>query len=144
MKDEKISLQKPIIISKTVYNQLIEEGRQHLPYEACGFICGCNHVVHSYFPLKSEIQSTNRFLVGKESIEKAVKSIQKRNEKILAIYHTHPTTSPIPSRIDLLHHPKEEKLDMVIISYKYEQPVLKWYKIMNQNYKECLYEIMID
>lgn len=132
------------MITRTIYNQLLEVGKQKLPYEACGFICGWENVVYSYYPLKSEIQSTNRFLVGKESIEKAVHSIQKRNEQILAIYHTHPTTSPIPSRIDLYHHPKEEKVDMVIISYKYEQPVLKWYKIMNQNYKECLYEIMID
>ncbi|WP_194842003.1 Mov34/MPN/PAD-1 family protein [Gracilibacillus salitolerans] len=133
-------MEKIISLPNDIYEKMIAEGENNLPDEACGLLAGYHHQVRSFWPLQNQLKSSTRFFVPKEMVTTAVKSIQNRKEQVLAIFHTHPSTKPVPSQFDLIHHPNEE-VDMVIISYKYQIPQIKWYQIKNKTYKACTINI---
>ncbi|MGP4038681.1 Mov34/MPN/PAD-1 family protein [Gracilibacillus sp. D59] len=98
-----------------------------------------NHVL-SIWPLKNEVKSVSRFFVKKEIVEESIQKIKQLEEQVLAIYHNHPTTDPVPSSYDVLNH-SDDNVDMVIISYKNNSPKTKWYQIQGSNYVERLFFI---
>ncbi|MCT2536302.1 Mov34/MPN/PAD-1 family protein [Aquibacillus koreensis] len=131
---------KDIIIPQSIYSELIEKNRDLLPFEGCGILSGSNRYVKTAWYLDNELRSPNRFFVNKQIVEDTVMKIQEKQEDILAVYHTHPNTSAIPSSLDLKNHIDNE-IDMVIISFKYKEPILKWYSIHGVKYAERLFLI---
>ncbi|WP_217649320.1 Mov34/MPN/PAD-1 family protein [Gracilibacillus orientalis] len=129
-------MEKVITLSKDIYQKVIAEGENNLPYEACGLIAGYHHQVTSFWPLQNQLNSSTRFFVHKQKVIETVKCIENRKEQVLAVFHTHPSTKPVPSPYDLSHHP-DDQVGMVIVSYKYSLPQIKWYQIKNKIYKEC-------
>ncbi len=125
-----------ITLSNTIYNQLVEHGKSCLPYEACGLLAGNKDDITSIWPLENEWKSDRRFFVSEKIVAQTLNEIKARNELVIAVYHSHPTTAPVPSRFDLINHP-DEKVKMVIVSYKNAQPSIKTYVINKENYKEC-------
>lgn len=129
-----------LIIPQSIHQQLIEYGKLGLPFEACGFLSGNNMRVKSIWQLENEVLSDRRFFVSKMRVKQTIEKIHQQNEEVLAIYHTHPTTSPIPSRFDLINHPTEN-VKMVIVSYKTTPPLAKCYQVYDDIYEECLFYI---
>jgi [CysO sulfur-carrier protein]-S-L-cysteine hydrolase len=91
-----------LIVPITYYEELVNHGQSQLPYEACGLLAGRNQTVQSIWKLKNELNSDRRFFVGEKTVNQTLQSIAKRAEKVLAIYHSHPMTLPVPSYTDLL------------------------------------------
>ncbi|MGJ9458034.1 Mov34/MPN/PAD-1 family protein [Oceanobacillus sp. CF4.6] len=81
-------------------------------------------------------QSNKRFFVSKKIVEETIRKIKNRDEQVIAVYHPHPTTAPVPSFYDVSNHP-DDHLDMVIISYKTRPPITKWYHIKGANFEAC-------
>ncbi|WP_058307182.1 Mov34/MPN/PAD-1 family protein [Gracilibacillus massiliensis] len=127
-------MEEVIEISNTIYQEIMEEGKKQLPYEACGLISGHYNKAQSFWPLVNEIRSRNKFFVSKKIVQQKIQDILNTREQLLAIFHTHPTTAAIPSSYDLRNHP-DANIDMVIVSYKFDSPQLKWYKIDQSGYK---------
>ncbi|GFZ77858.1 hypothetical protein GCM10010978_19300 [Compostibacillus humi] len=128
-------MNEEVIFPKTLYHQMLEHGFAKLPFEACGLLSGKGNLVQSVWQLKNELKSANRFFVSKTLLQDTLEKIRKKEEHVLAIYHTHPSTDPIPSNLDIHNHP-DNRIDMVIISYKSSPPKTKWYNILGQNYVE--------
>lgn len=129
-----------IIIPQSLYDQMIEHGRVTLPYEACGMFSGNNQKIKSFWPLENESKSDRRFFVSKKVVEETIQKVKELDQQIVAIYHTHPSTAPIPSIYDIKHH-VDHDVKMVIISYKTKSAITKWYRIIDSTYEECLFLI---
>lgn len=127
-----------IVIPQIIHNKMVESGKANLPYETCGLLSGTNNRVLLLWHLENELKSAKRFFVRKKTVEKTIQKIKNLEEQVLAIYHTHPTTAPVPSSYDMTNHP-DEKVNMVIISFKTNLPVTKWYTIKGQHYTERLF-----
>ncbi|KHF39867.1 Mov34/MPN/PAD-1 family protein [Halalkalibacter okhensis] len=129
-----------LIIPESCYKVIMEHGRSNLPYESCGLVSGKGRHVQTVWKLVNEIKSDRRYFVGEKVIERTLEQIDKKKEKVIAIYHSHPATEPIPSSYDIVNHPNDE-LVMMIISYKSDKPQLKCYRVHNKTYNECLFLI---
>ncbi|WP_430788250.1 Mov34/MPN/PAD-1 family protein [Virgibacillus flavescens] len=125
-------------IPQAIYDQMLAHGRTTLPFETCGLLSGNNGNVQSIWKLENELKSDRRFFVGKGIIEETIREIKSLDEQVLAIYHTHPTTAPVPSFYDITNHP-DEVVKMVIVSYKTMHPITKCYNICGANHQECLF-----
>ncbi|MFD2654533.1 Mov34/MPN/PAD-1 family protein [Gracilibacillus thailandensis] len=136
-------MEKIITLPNNIYQTLIAEGERQLPYEACGLLAGFQQQVTSFWSLQNQVKSSSRFYVPKEIVTSTVEKIQNRKEQVLAIFHTHPSTKPVPSHFDLKHHPDDE-VDMVILSHKYALPQIKWYQIRHNTYTTCKLVIIND
>ncbi|WP_174615531.1 Mov34/MPN/PAD-1 family protein [Virgibacillus ihumii] len=131
---------KKIVIPQTIYNEMLEHGRWNLPNEACGLLAGNDHHVHSIWQLKNEWKSVKRFFVSKDNVDETIKKIEYRKEQVIAVYHTHPVSAPVPSFYDIAHHP-DANIKMMIISYKKNPPSAKCYTIQNSDCEECPFSI---
>ncbi|MFC0561975.1 M67 family metallopeptidase [Halalkalibacter alkalisediminis] len=129
-----------IIIPSSCYNEIVEHGKSNLPYEVCGLLSGNNNKVQSVWKLKNEIKSDRRFFVGKKIIEETLLQMAKHKEKVIAIYHSHPTTAAIPSSYDIANHLNLDVI-MIIISYKTNNPKVKCYRVQTGTYKTFPFSI---
>lgn len=127
--------QSDIVLPQNLYDELLQICRLELPYEACGLLVGTPYQIESIWPMKNELNSPNRFFVSKPIVEETIEKVKSLKRDIIAIYHSHPSTLAIPSRIDIINH-LDESVDMVIISLKENEPIMKWYSIVGLTYKE--------
>ncbi|MDX8046614.1 M67 family metallopeptidase [Gracilibacillus sp. S3-1-1] len=134
-------MEKVIIIPEYIYEQIITEGNKRLPYEACGLLAGNKNQVHSFWPLNNHLQSSRRFFVPKEEVRAAERQIINKKEQVLAVFHTHPSTKAVPSYYDLQNHPTVD-VAMVIVSFKHDDPVMKWYAVRHNDYHEVKWSIV--
>ena len=124
-----------ITIAQDSYDEIIDHCCSELPNEACGIVSGVNNTVITVWKLKNESKSENRYFVSKEKVQQIFNNIFNNGENVLGIYHSHPKTSPIPSKFDLMNHPYQD-VKMLIVSLKKKKPVIKSYEIVNQSYYE--------
>ncbi|MGR9050333.1 M67 family metallopeptidase [Halobacillus faecis] len=128
-------------IPENLYAQMIQQGSEALPFETCGLITGMNPtVIEKLWPLENEWKSVHRFYVSKKVVAETIKKITTINHMVLGVYHSHPTTAPVPSFYDLKNHPDDE-VKMLIISYKTSPPTIKCYSIKNYTYDEHPFSI---
>ncbi|MDQ6600735.1 Mov34/MPN/PAD-1 family protein [Bacillus salipaludis] len=114
---------------------MIQAGLQNLPNETCGFLSGKYNNITTWTEMKNSSTTPNSFFIKKEFVEEALKTIEIIGEEVIALAHSHPTSNPIPSYLDLRSHP-DSTVKMVIVSYKYKNPLIKCYDINKLTYKE--------
>ncbi|TFB15105.1 hypothetical protein E3U55_12700 [Filobacillus milosensis] len=133
-------MKSEIILPQICYDEIINQLDSNLPYEACGFLSGNCNQIKTVWPLINQLQSSNRFFVDKKVVNMTLEQINIKQEKLIATYHSHPTTLPTPSYSDLKNHMSKDIL-MMIVSFKYQDPIMKLFNIDKNNYFECLFRI---
>ena len=71
------------------------------PLEACGLLSGKNGSVGAVLPVKNIARSTVRFRMEPKAQLRAFTQIESSGQEILAIFHSHPNGSPVPSPTDV-------------------------------------------
>ncbi|ASF38025.1 hypothetical protein CEH05_02460 [Halobacillus halophilus] len=115
----------------TIFQEMIAHCHSYLPFEGCGLLSGVGNQVRHIWTLHNEAESNKSFYVSKQHVEEAINHAVRKNDRILAVFHSHPTTSALPSSYDLLQHADPE-VHMVIVSFKRETPEVKCYQIVNK------------
>ncbi|WP_173918943.1 M67 family metallopeptidase [Halobacillus sp. Marseille-Q1614] len=127
---------KQIHVPPAIYDSMLVHGKSCLPYEACGLLSGKGNFIKAIWPLENEWKTAHRFFVSKQVVEQTVARITQLGEQVLAVYHSHPTTAPVPSMYDIKNHP-DPTVKMVILSFKTPTPLTKWFDIQGSTYEEC-------
>lgn len=109
---------------KAVMNHCMNE----FPFEACGLISGRNGIASTVWPMKNEDQSADSFSMSLREIAHVFDLIEKKNEEVLAIYHSHPTSSAYPSPGDIRYNNYPE-LAHIIVSLLKPLPEVKAFHI---------------
>jgi len=86
--------------------------------------------------LVNAAQSPTEYLSDPRSMFEAVRDMRRRGIDILAIYHSHPTSHPIPSRTDLERNYSCEVMNL-IISLKDSVPQTRAWWLSENNYREA-------
>ena len=95
-----------ISIPELLYAEMLERARSELPGECCGLLAGSIDAariarVRTLHPLVNELASPTEFRSEPRSMIAALRQIDRAGQTLLAVYHSHPTSEPIPSRKDL-------------------------------------------
>lgn len=88
-------------IPRGIFESMIAHAEREFPLECCGLLGSSRDAIDSIYPLRNEDQSRVRYTADRRDLIAAVRSIRERGGEIGAIYHSHPSTPPIPSRVDL-------------------------------------------
>jgi membrane protein DedA with SNARE-associated domain/proteasome lid subunit RPN8/RPN11 len=90
-----------LTIPRPIYDAIVAQCREELPNECCGLLAGtAAGTVSQRFPLVNSAASPTRFESSPESMLSAMKHIREAKLEVLAVYHSHPSTPPTPSRFD--------------------------------------------
>jgi len=91
-----------IKISRKITNQLLHLAQISPATEVCGLIGSQQGRPSSCYPIDNIAdQPQQQFLLDPQQQIAAMTKMRERNENLLAIYHSHPTSPAEPSKIDI-------------------------------------------
>ena len=111
------------------------------PLECCGLLGGVSPLVSSINPMRNASASEVRYDADPRDLIAAVQSLRARNAEILAIYHSHPRWSAIPSKTDLAENHYGE-VPRIIVSLLGETPEVRVWRLDTDSYEELPWEII--
>ncbi len=136
-------------IPRQLYENLIAQARGELPNECCGLLGGhiiaergVAQVVRAY-PLVNAKASPVEYESDAHSMLAAHRTMRQLGLDLLAVYHSHPTSEPIPSRKDLEQNYYEDVIHF-IISLQSEPPRMRGWRLSAKDYREADWEILSD
>jgi proteasome lid subunit RPN8/RPN11 len=137
---------------------MLTQARAELPNECCGLLAGrpvsagepCDapagpgqasplvRVVRRY-PLVNAAQSPKEYDADSRGMFEAFRDMRDQGLEHVAIYHSHPTSEPVPSRTDLERNFYGDSVIYFIISLKANKPELRgWWLALD--YQEAEWE----
>jgi len=143
-------------IPRIFYDRMLAQALAELPNECCGLLAGrlvaegpsvpakrLGRVEQGY-PLVNAAASRMEYDADPKGIIAAHRDMRQRGLDILAIYHSHPTTDPVPSRKDIERAYYGEGVVSLIISLKGDEPRVRGWWLSEQGYREAEWESTED
>jgi proteasome lid subunit RPN8/RPN11 len=134
-----------LVLPRQIYEALLEQARAELPNECCGLLAGrregaVGRVARRY-PLVNASASPVEYLSEGPSHLAAHRDLCKAGLEELAVYHSHPTTEPIPSRTDLERNLWPGVVHL-IVSMRTSSPEMRGWWLREDSYTEAEWEIV--
>ena len=107
--NERIHLPRPLI------NQLLHHAQRSPAAEVCGLVGAKAGVAVRCYPVANVAADPRRlFAMDPAQQIAALRALRNRGEELFAIYHSHPSTPPLPSTTDLAQAAYPEALYLII------------------------------
>ena len=118
-----------LVIPTHIFAAMLDHAHVELPNECIGFLAGtiANGVgtVSQFLPLGNSLVSPTEFETEATSLFAAYKTMRTSHTDVLAIYHSHPTSVPIPSVKDLTNNTYGVNVVWLIVSLQNEPPEVR-------------------
>jgi proteasome lid subunit RPN8/RPN11 len=119
------------------------------PLECCGLLAGTfdrtaatpQGLVRQRYPLVNAEQSPRRYESDARSTLDAFKDLERRGLELLSIYHSHPTSAPVPSKTDLERNFFPEVVHL-IISLATPVPAVRGWWLKEDSYEEAEWDVV--
>ena len=129
-----------------LYDRMLNHAVAELPNECCGLLAGqilepgpIGRVLQVYALVNAKASPTE-YESEPRSMFQAVRDIEKMGWEILAVYHSHPTSDPVPSRKDVARNYSPEVMNL-IISLKSSSPAVSAWWLSEDGYREAQWEV---
>jgi proteasome lid subunit RPN8/RPN11 len=132
-------------LPRSVYEGMLWHARAEQPLECCGLLAGIIREdgigeVRLRYPLLNAAASPVEFASEPKSHFSADRDIRRQGLQVLAIYHSHPASEPIPSRTDLARNWSSEVVN-VIVSLAQTPPQVRAWWLGAEGYREAAWSI---
>jgi proteasome lid subunit RPN8/RPN11 len=124
---------------------MIAQAQAEQPLECCGLLAGrieetanrgrIGRVVGRY-PLVNAARSPVRYLSEPESMFAAMRDMHRLGLDVLVVYHSHPTSPPVPSMTDREQNYSPEVIHL-IISLQGDTPEVRGWWLTEESYREA-------
>ncbi len=115
-----------LLIPTHIFTAMLEHARVDLPNEVVGFLAGTIvddvGMASQFLPLMNALASPTAFETEATSLFAAYKTMRTSHTDVLAIYHSHPTSAPVPSVKDLASNTYGPSIIWLIINPQTEPP----------------------
>lgn len=91
-------------IRNAFYQAMLVDVARRAPEEACGLVVGQSGVVTQVYQVTNALRSRSRYRMDSQEQVDAFLAMEKNNQELLAIYHSHPAGPHAPSQTDLAEH----------------------------------------
>ncbi len=122
-----------LLIPQPLYSAMLAQAEAERPLECCGLLAGSARadgavwrVVRRY-PLVNAAASPTEFESEPRSMFQAIKDMRRNGWDVLAVYHSHPTSPPIPSRKDRERNYSERVVNLIISLQSAQPEVRGWW-----------------
>jgi proteasome lid subunit RPN8/RPN11 len=128
---------------------MIAQAFAELPNECCGLLAaklensGGLIRVERHYPLVNALASPVEYLSEDRSMFAAVRDMLSNGLDIVAVYHSHPTSEPVPSGKDRERNYSPDVVNF-IISLKELTPVVRGWWLTETDHREAEWECVAD
>ena len=102
------------MIPRILVNQILSHAQRSLPEECVGILSGQGQQMLNWHPLSNQLQSPTKFLADSTELIQLLRQLREENQELVAIYHSHPQSSTLPSPIDLQQAYYPEALYLIV------------------------------
>ena len=95
-------------------DQIIEHARAEFPNECCGLIAGSGDLATRVLPTTNAEGTPFMYVMDPREQMELMDAIEDAGEDLVAIYHSHPTSDPVPSLVDRDWHWADDVVDLII------------------------------
>jgi proteasome lid subunit RPN8/RPN11 len=103
-----------LTIPRAVFDAVVAHATAERPNECCGLLAGSGNRVTAHFPLVNELHSPTAYRSEPRSMLAAMKAMRRDGLELVAIYHSHPTSDPIPSKRDRAENEYGETVTVIV------------------------------
>ncbi len=133
-----------LLIPAELFDAILGQARAESPLECCGFLAGQvereEGIVAARYPLANAAASPVEHVSDARQTFDATRDIERRGLGVLAVYHSHPTTHPVPSRTDLQRNYSTEVVSL-IVSLEHEPPAVRAWWLTDKGYEEAAFVV---
>ena len=90
-----------VVLPHHLIDRIIAHGRAVYPDEACGILAGEGNEVSVVYEATNIERSPVSYLMDPHEQFRIMKEIRQSGMRMIAIYHSHPVSSPYPSHTDV-------------------------------------------
>ncbi len=135
-------------LPRSIYEGIIWHALAEQPLECCGLLAGVVGEagvgeVRLRYPLLNAAASPVEFESEPRSHLSADRDIRRQGWEVLAIYHSHPTSEPVPSRKDLERSWSDDVVNL-IVSLTTTPPTVRAWWLSAEAYREAEWVIQDD
>lgn len=117
-------------IAKKIYDEIVGIAHEQLPNEACGYLLGKDDSVTEQYPMTNADASPEHFSFVPQEQFAAVKYARKSGLKVVANWHSHPSSPSRPSQEDI-RLAYDRNIKYFILSLAAEEPILNAFSIID-------------
>lgn len=134
-------------IPRQLYEEMVNHAREELPNECCGLFAGKSLAgervvrVERGYRLVNALASPVTYESEPRSMFEAVRDMRRHGIDVVAVYHSHPTSAPIPSRTDLARNYSEDVMNLIVSLQGGEAVVRGWW-LTAESYTEGEWEVV--
>jgi proteasome lid subunit RPN8/RPN11 len=124
-------------VPQSIYQQMVEQARSELPNECCGLLAGPKPgplggeanlgLALRCYPLVNALASPVEYESEPKCMFQAVKDMRQHGIDVLAVYHSHPTSAPVPSGKDMARNYSPDVINLIISLAGREPEVRAWW-----------------
>jgi proteasome lid subunit RPN8/RPN11 len=139
-----------LLLDRNCCNAVVAHALAQRPLECVGLLAGRVEPaepgvpagrVTRHYPLVNELASPVEYHCGDRSLFDAHKDMRRQGLDLLAIYHSHPTSPPEPSRKDLERNWHGPDVVHLIVSLTTDPPTLRGWRLTDVAYQEAEVEV---
>lgn len=112
-----------LLLPASILEEMLAHARAELPNECCGLLAGvlpsdeCFELrvrAGTRYPLENELKSPTEYRSAPRSMFEAMRAMRRAGTDVLAVYHSHPTSPPVPSKKDLAQNYSEGVINFIV------------------------------
>lgn len=123
----------------TLYDEIVQYAKEHLPEESCGLIAGeidgDNKTIKKVYFLENTDHAEDHFTLNPKEQLEAVKDMRKNGYKPLGNWHSHPSSPSRPS-VEDIKLAYDKGASYMIVSFLTKAPVVNSFHIENDQYEK--------
>lgn len=128
-------------LPQPILEAMFAHARAALPNECVGFLAGTIAAgvgtASQCLPLVNELASPTEFLTEPRSVFAAFRAMRAAGTELLAIYHSHPTSPPVPSKRDVEQNTYGPNFAWVIIGLAGTEPEVRAWWLGESDVREA-------
>ena len=136
-----------LVIPQNLHDEMIAQALREAPNECCGLFAGVVKdgvgTVERIYPLLNAAASPVLYESDPRSMLDTYRDMTARGIDVVAVYHSHPTSAPIPSKTDLERNYSEEVVNL-IVSLAVDPPLVRGWWLTATEYRESAWEVTPD
>ena len=130
-----------LVIPDGLLDSVIAHARGEMPNECCGILAGMISEGIGYVfmraPVRNDLASPTAYRTNAADLFAAFRAMRPKGEEVLAIYHSHPATEPIPSRRDLEENTYGETVVHLIVGLGGPEPSVRAWWLAEGSFREA-------
>ena len=132
---------KILSIPSEIHDAMIAHCLMDAPLECCGVLGGVFPEVSLFYPLCNADASETTYNADPRDIFLAVRDLRDRQAEILAIYHSHPMSTAVPSKTDLRTNYYGD-LPRIIVSLLGVRPEVRVWRLDEHSFMELPWRVI--